>query len=122
MPRIPRMLITDQPAVYHVISRTALQGLPITDTDKEVFLKLLKFLASVYFVDILGFCIMGNHFHLLVQTHPEEEMSDQEVMRRFEIYYKNDDRILTQDQIPHFRQEWTNLSEFIKESPAKSQN
>ena len=115
MPRIPRMLITDQPTVYHVISRSALPDLPISDTDKEVFLKLLKFLASVYFVDILGFCIMGNHFHLLVQTYPEDEMSDQEVMRRFEIYYKNDDRILTQDQIPHFRQKWTNLSEFIKE-------
>ena len=76
MPRIPRMLVTDQPAVYHVISRTALQGLPITDTDKEVFLKILKFLASVYFVDILGFCIMGNDFHLLVQTYPQEDMSD----------------------------------------------
>ena len=35
MPRIPRMLVTDQPAIYHVISRTALQGLPITDTDKD---------------------------------------------------------------------------------------
>jgi REP element-mobilizing transposase RayT len=115
MPRIPRMLVTDQPAVYHVISRTALDGLPISDTDKEVFLKLLKFLGSVYFVDILGFCIMGNHFHLLVQTYPEDEMPDQEVMRRFEIYYKNDDRVLTHDQIPHFRQKWTNLSEFIKE-------
>ena len=114
MPRIPRMLVTDQPAVYHVISRSALPDLPISDADKETFLNNLKFLASVYFVDILGFCIMGNHFHLLVQTHPEDELSDQEVKRRFAIYYQNK-RVLTEQQIPHFRQKWTNLSEFIKE-------
>ena len=114
MPRIRRLLITDRPAIYHVISRTALQGLPITDTDKEVFLNFLKFLASVYYVDILGFCIMSNHFHLVVQTYPEHELSDEEVVRRFRIYYKGE-RVITNKQIPHFRQKWTNLSEFIKE-------
>ncbi|WP_457570824.1 hypothetical protein [Desulfovulcanus sp.] len=38
MPRIARMLVRDQPAIYHVISRSALADLPISDADKEVFL------------------------------------------------------------------------------------
>ena len=35
MPRAPRMLVTGEPnAVYHVISRTALDGYPIDDVAK----------------------------------------------------------------------------------------
>jgi hypothetical protein len=35
MPGIARFLKEDEKAVYHVISRTALDGLPFKDTDRE---------------------------------------------------------------------------------------
>ena len=41
----------------HVISRTALPGLPIMDTDKDYLLGLIKRLSQLYFVDVLGFAI-----------------------------------------------------------------
>lgn len=55
------------PTVYHVISRVALDGFVLGDVEKEYLLKLIKDLSSVYFVEVLGFCLMGNHFHLLVR-------------------------------------------------------
>ena len=35
MPRIARMIIKEEPAVYHVMSRTALDGYVIGDVEKE---------------------------------------------------------------------------------------
>ena len=61
MPRISRMIISDQKAVYHVISRTT--GLPFSNTDNKELLKIIKRLSTVYFNEILGFCLLENHFH-----------------------------------------------------------
>ena len=35
MPRTPRMVIGDETAVYHVMSRTALDGFPLGDIDAK---------------------------------------------------------------------------------------
>ncbi len=34
MARIPRFIRHDQPTVYHIMSRTALDGFPLQDTEK----------------------------------------------------------------------------------------
>ena len=79
MPRIARMIIKGEPATYHVMSRTALDGYVIGDVEKEYLVKLIKRFSSVYFTEVIGFCLMGNHFHLLVRMHPGEEYSDEEI-------------------------------------------
>ncbi len=66
MPRIGRLLVKGEEAVYHIISRTALNGFVLGDVEKEYLLELIRHLSSVYFTEVLGFVIMGNHFHLLV--------------------------------------------------------
>jgi hypothetical protein len=35
MPRIPRMVISDETTVYHVMSRTALDGFPLGDVEPQ---------------------------------------------------------------------------------------
>jgi len=61
MARIARMMIAGEPAVYHVMSRTALDGFPFGDVEKDFFVDLLKRFSSLYFTEVLGFCCMGNH-------------------------------------------------------------
>lgn len=72
MPRIPRMVRTDpgQKTVYHVISRTALDGLPFKDVEKDELVRVIRRFSMVYAVEVLGFCIMGNYFHVLVEVEP----------------------------------------------------
>jgi len=72
MARIARFVRSDSPTVYHIISRTALQGLPIKDRDNDYLLNLINKLSKLYFVDVLGFALMGNHFHLVVRMYPGE--------------------------------------------------
>ena len=87
MPRIARFLREHEKAVYHVISGTALDGLPFKDTDKEYLVELIKKWSRIFFVDVLGFAIMGNHFHLVVRMYPESEVSDDEVRKRYMKLY-----------------------------------
>ena len=48
MPRIARFVRDSKSTVYHVISRTALTGLPIHDVDKTYLLNLIKRLKILY--------------------------------------------------------------------------
>jgi putative transposase len=114
MPRIARMVLKGEPGVYHVISRTALAGFVLGDMEKDFFLNLIRRLSRVYFAEVLGFCLMGNHFHLLVRMHPGENQSDEEIKRRFSLYYGKEAEI-RDDQIPHLREKWASLSEYVKE-------
>ena len=88
MPRIARFVRGSKSTVYHVISRTALNGLPIHDVDKSYLLNLIKRLKILYCVDVLGFALMGNHFHLVVRMYPEDEVSEEEVIKRYKEYYE----------------------------------
>ena len=82
MPRIARMVINDETTVYHVMSRTALDGFPLGDIEKDYMLDLIKRYSALYFVEILGFCLMGNHFHILVKMFPEYKFTDEEIKKR----------------------------------------
>jgi REP-associated tyrosine transposase len=115
MPRNARMVLDGEPAIYHVISRTALAGFVLGDPEKDYLLQLIKHLSSIYFTEILGFCLMGNHFHLTVKMRPGSGYSDEEIRKRFEKYYANDNKILMASQIPGFCRKWSSLSEFVKE-------
>ncbi len=62
IPRIRKMVVKGEDAVYHAMSRTALDGYVLGgDIEKERLLRLIKKLSSVYFVEVLGFSIMGTH-------------------------------------------------------------
>ena len=114
MPRIPRMVIDDETTVYHVMSRTALDGFPLGDIEKDFMIDLIKRYSSLYFVEILGFCLMGNHFHILVKMLPENKFSDEEIKNRFVLFY-GDERIFADGLIPSLREKLSCLSEFMRE-------
>ena len=114
MPRTSRMIITDEKAIYHVMSRTALDGFPLKDVEKDFLLDLIRRLSKLYLVEILGFCIMGNHFHLLVKMIPEFKFTDADIKKRYVEFY-GDDGAFAEGHLPHWRQKLSNLSEFVRE-------
>jgi len=114
MPRIPRMVINDETTAYHVMSRTALDGFPLGDVEKDFMLDLIRRYSKLYLVEILGFCLMGNHFHILVKMFPEHKFTDEDIKKRYEGFY-GDDRVFTAGQIPSLREKLSNLSEFVRE-------
>jgi len=114
MPRTQRMIIDDQSTVYHVMSRTALDGFPLADIEKDILLDLIRRYAALYLVEILGFCLMGNHFHILVRVIPEYKFSDEDILKRYVDFY-GDERIFTEGLLPPLRLKLSSLSEFMRE-------
>ncbi len=116
MPRTARLLIKEEPATYHVMSRTALTGFVLTDVEKEYLLNLIKRFSNIFFVEILGFCIMGNHFHLVVRMTPGDQFNDEDIVQRYHLCYRKGSRTqaILPDQIPFFREKWASLSNFMK--------
>ena len=114
MPRTRRMIIDDQSTVYHVMSRTALDGFPLGDVEKDFMLDLIRRYAALYLVEVFGFCLMGNHFHILLRVFPEHKFSDEDILKRFVDFY-GDARIFTDGLIPSLREKLASLSEFMRE-------
>ena len=77
-------------------------------------LDLIRRYSSLYFVEILGFCLMGNHFHILVRMFPEHKYSDEDLQKRYENFY-GDDSMFAAGWIPSLRYKLSSLSEFVKE-------
>jgi len=108
------MIISGEQAVYHVMSRTALPALPLGDVEKDFLLKLIKRMSKLYFTEILGFCLMGNHFHLLAKMLPESDFSDVDVKKRCQLFY-GEDYVFPIDNMSYFRTKLGSLSEFVRD-------
>ena len=119
--RIPRVFFKKEELVYHVMSRTALPGYVLSDKEKSLMLRLITQLSQTYFFDVLGFCIMGNHFHLMIRNRKEKNFSDEEILNRLYNYYpkyrKDPDhwRPIFKEEIPFWREKLSSISEFIKD-------
>ena len=114
MPRIPRLLNPFDPTIYHVMSRTALDGFPLGDVEKDYLLKVIQKTSQLYFVDVLGFCLMGNHFHLLIRVNPEKDYSDDAIRKRVNRF-NNEDVAISDFDVSKYRNKLESLSEFMKE-------
>ena len=114
MPRIARFVRSDMPTVYHVISRTALDGFPMGTDERDYLLGIIKRLSRFYFVDVLGFCIMSNHFHLVVRVYPAEHFSDDVVRDRLEKWFP-EGRVFGDQTVEKFRERWSSLAQFVKD-------
>jgi hypothetical protein len=64
---------------YHVMSRTCGGDIFFDDTEKEALRRVLWRVAEFCGVQVLTYCVMGNHFHVLASVPHRESW-----MARFE--------------------------------------
>lgn len=73
--------------VYHCMTRTVNGERLFKDRDKEVLRKMIRQVADFCGVEVLTYCIMSNHFHVLVRVSGGEQVSDSELKRRYKVLY-----------------------------------
>ncbi|MGD9153092.1 MAG: transposase [Gammaproteobacteria bacterium] len=56
-------------AWYHVMNRGACaQNIFLCNKHRKIFLSLLEDITEIYSIEIHAYCLMGNHYHLLIKT------------------------------------------------------
>lgn len=84
-----RVVLRKNTAVYHVVSKTAYHDFRFSDAHKKVFRGMLERQAEFCGVELLTFCILDNHFHLLVRIpYVETPLTDEELIRRYKVLYE----------------------------------
>jgi REP element-mobilizing transposase RayT len=69
------------------MSRTVNGEALFKQREREVFRKMLHQVADFSGVEMLTYCLMHNHFHVLVRVPTVDFVSDAELMRRYRVLY-----------------------------------
>ena len=85
--RVKRLNVMGETAVYHCITRTVGGEMLFGEREKEVLRKQIWQVSAFCGVEVLTYCIMSNHVHLLVRVRGAESVSDDELVRRYGLLY-----------------------------------
>ena len=74
MPRIARAIAVG--CAHHITQRgNNRQGVFLVEDDRKVYLELLREQADKYGLEIVAYCLMTNHVHLVAIPHAEESLA-----------------------------------------------
>ena len=71
----------------HLISRIANRAFFLNDEEKTRFVERLWRVAAFSCVEVLAYCFMSSHFHILVYVPDPRELSDDELLARIRALY-----------------------------------
>ena len=120
-------------AVYHCLSRIVDRRFIFEEVEKETFVQFLREYEQFCGVQVLTFCVMSNHFHVLVEVPKRPEMlpDAEEVLRRLkglsgaaitagkakqmlEMFAKARDEKGAAEYLAQFHRRMWDVSEFLK--------
>lgn len=64
----------DETAYYHCISRVVNREFVFGEVEREEFVRLMRVYERFCGVRVVGYCVMSNHFHVLVGIPPRPEV------------------------------------------------
>ncbi len=78
-----------KPVFYHVISRVVDRRFAFGPEEKEKFRALMRLQEKFTGCRVVSYCLMCNHFHLLLEVPPMAEggLSEQELLKRLSAIY-----------------------------------
>ena len=114
MARARRFKAKGDVAYYHVVSRTVGGEFLLGDVEKEKLLSVIMQFSMIYFVSVIGYCIMDNHFHLLVKTSSVSDVDDDELKQKLSKYNKIDSGDISEANLTKYKEKLTDISEYVK--------
>lgn len=92
MSRMKRQWVSQEAGSFHIISRVVGDQFLLGSKEKEYFVQLIKQYAQGYFVRVHAYCIMDNHFHMMVTGMELEaqQASKDELLKRYKLMFGED--------------------------------
>ena len=72
---------------YHLVSRVANRAFYFSDEERTRFVERMWRVAQFSCVEVLAYCVMSNHFHILVHVPSPRELEEAEVIARVKVLY-----------------------------------
>ena len=85
--KVRRTKVHGADAVYHCMTRVVNGEMLFGDREKEVLRKMIWQVADFSGVEVLTYCVMSNHFHVLLRVPERQDVDDGELLRRFRVLY-----------------------------------
>ncbi|MEX1116251.1 MAG: transposase [Akkermansiaceae bacterium] len=86
---VPWKNSTTKPAIYHSISRVVGRDFVLEVDEREHFRMLMRMCEKFTGCRVLSYCLMSNHFHVLLEVPPMPEggITDEELFKRLGVFY-----------------------------------
>jgi len=100
-----RHALEGKPAIYHCISRVVDRRFILGDAEREQFVTFLRAYEAFCQVRVLTFCVMSNHFHVLVEVpaRPAQDPTDEALLKHLAILYSGKQMAEIRWQLKQFR-------------------
>lgn len=77
--------IEDYDTVHHILNRIAHQVYFLGDAERDDFVKIFRRCAEYCGIQLLAWCMMTNHFHLMIHLPEPIHVDESEVLRRYGV-------------------------------------
>ena len=105
--RYSRTFLRAQGSHFHVVSRIVGREFLLGVFEKRVFSKIMRRTEKAAGVQVLTYCLMDNHVHLLLRTESieKEAISDEELVSRVRALYSKGIAMELEWHLDHWRKE-----------------
>ena len=83
--------------VHHLTSRIAHRVFFLKEEERNDFVSLMMRVSTFSGIELIGWCIMNNHFHIYAYLPKPPQMTDEEVLARFRALKGDTTRIFDND-------------------------
>ena len=92
-----RVRNTEYNTVHHLTSRIAHRAFFLKADERNDFIDLMLRVSAFSGVELLGWCVLDNHFHIYAYLPVPPPLSDEEVLARFRLLKGDASRLLTDE-------------------------
>ena len=104
------LALKGKPAIYHCLSRVVDRRFVLGDAEREQFVKYMRIYERFCGVRVLTFCVMSNHFHILLEVPAPPDgrgadWSDEELLEHLAGLYSEQQMGKLRWELGHYREQ-----------------
>jgi len=77
--------VKDQDTVHHILNRIAHRVYFLGDDERNDFIEMIRRAAEYCGIKVLAWCVLTNHFHLMIHLPVADDVGEEEVLRRYGV-------------------------------------
>ena len=122
MPRLRRLKFEEDDAWYHLYSRIAAHKgeYPLSEpAPMRRLLQIIEHFSAIYFCEVAAYCVMGNHYHLIVKFDRLRPVSRRDLRSKTRLMYPSraaqaEVDLWSEENWEHYRRRLFDVSEFMR--------